>query len=158
MRISYLADRPDLAVQLVPGLLQHWRYVFPNDTAADRLARFRRHENYSDLPIAWIARDGDKALGTAALRVHDLEGREDLTPWLGGVFVQPEFRRRGVGSALSRAVEEKARAMGVPRLYLVTQGQERLYATLGWLELEPTLWNGHACTIMTKVPRPTAQA
>lgn len=154
MQISYLADRPDLTVQLVSGLLEQWRFVFPNDTAATRLAKLRMHENYSDLPIAWIAHDADKALGTAALRVHDLEGREDLTPWLGGVFVQPEFRRRGVGSALCRAVEEKARAMGVARLYLFTLGQERLYATLGWVELEPTLWKGHAGTIMTKVPMP----
>jgi len=36
MRISYLADRPELAIQLVPGLLEHWRYIFPDHTAADR--------------------------------------------------------------------------------------------------------------------------
>lgn len=53
--------------------------------------------NRDALPIAWIAHANGQLLGTAALRVHDLEGREDLTPWLGGVFVGTHFRRQGIG-------------------------------------------------------------
>src|SRR6185503_19035983 len=75
MRISYLADRPELAAQLIPGLLAHWSYVFPHQTAGDRAAKFRAHLNHDELPIAWVAHEGDLALGTAALRSTDLEGR-----------------------------------------------------------------------------------
>ena len=155
MRISYLADVPGLASGLIPGLLEHWCYVFPDHTVADRAAKFRSHENYDILPIAWIAHEGEEALGTAALRVHDLEGREDLGPWLGGVFVRPECRRQGVATALCRTVEDKAHDLGVSRLYLFTHGQERLYRRLGWQDLESTIWHGHECNIMTKVPMPS---
>ena len=65
--------------------------------------------NRDQLPIAWVAHANGQLLGTAALRVHDLEGREDLTPWLGGVFVGSQFRRRGIGAALCATVEEAAR-------------------------------------------------
>lgn len=153
MHISYLVDRPELAEQLIPGLLEHWRYVFPHHTFADRVAKFQTHQNYEDLPIAWIAHDGDTALGTAALRTHDLEGREDLGPWLGGVYVQPQYRRQGTASALCRTVEIKAAAMGITRLYLFTHGHGKLYESLGWEYLEPTDWHGHACTIMSKIPK-----
>jgi GNAT superfamily N-acetyltransferase len=58
--------------------------------------------NRDELPIAWVAHANGQLLGTAALRVHDLEGREDLTPWLGGVFVDSEFRGRGIGGGTVR--------------------------------------------------------
>lgn len=155
MQISYVKDRPELALQLIPGLLQHWSYIFPGDTAEMREGRFRAHQNDDVLPIAWIAHDGDTALGTAALRVTDLDGREDLGPWLGGVYTEPGFRRRGIAAALCRTVEAKAATMGIPRLYLFTHGQEPLYARMGWNHLEPTTWHGHACSIMWKVPGST---
>ena len=63
--------------------------------------------NRDQLPIAWVAHANGQLLGTAALRVHDLEGREDLTPWLGGVFVASHFRRRGISAALSRTRLER---------------------------------------------------
>lgn len=154
MRVSYLAECPGLADQLVPGLLDHWRYVFPEHTAADRIAKFRAHENVDTLPIAWIAHEGDRVLGTAALRIHDLEGRDDLSPWLGGVYVRPEFRRQGIASNLCRIVEGKAHEMGFRLLYLFTDGQERLYAQLGWKHFESFMWHGHKSSIMIKVPLP----
>jgi GNAT superfamily N-acetyltransferase len=151
MRISYLKDRPELAAQLIPGLLDHWRYVFSEDTAESRAARFRSHHNYDVLPIAWIAHEGDIALGTAALRATDLEGREDLGPWLGGVFTEPRCRNQGIASKLCGVVEAKAAELGIPKLYLFTHGQESLYARLGWARLEPAVWRGHPCSIMWKV-------
>lgn len=155
MHISYLVDRPELAAQLIPGLLEHWRYVFPDDTAEMRAARFRNHENRTVLPIAWVAHDGDTALGTAALRKEDLPGREDLGPWLGGVYVQPCFRGRGVASALCRMVEREATNLSIERLYLVTHGQESLYKRLGWMHFERALWHGHDCSIMWKKLAPS---
>ena len=59
-----------------------------------RAERLRAHMNRHTLPIAWIAQEEEGAIGMAALRVHDLYGRDDLNPWLGGVYVRPEFRRR----------------------------------------------------------------
>ena len=152
MHISYLKDRPELATQLIPGLLAHWRYVFPDDTYEAPIGRFQRQLNYDSLPIAWVAHDGDTALGTASLRITDLDGREDLGPWLGGVYTEPSYRGRGVASRLCRVVEKKAAHLGIERLYLFTHGQESLYDRLGWSHLEPTIWHGHRCSIMWKVP------
>lgn len=33
MQISYLADSPDAATALIPGLLEHWRHITPEQTA-----------------------------------------------------------------------------------------------------------------------------
>ena len=150
MQISYLADRPELASGLIPGLLEHWRPIVPEQTWASRQQVFQSHMNRDALPIAWVAHDGDHVLGTAALRVRDLDGRDELTPWLGGVFVLRPFRRRGIAAALCAVVEAKARALGFARLHLFRPDQERLYARLGWRPLERLSWRGFESVLMIK--------
>ncbi len=150
LAISYLADRPELARQLIPGLLEHWRFIAPEATWESRVERFRALENRDALPIGWIAHEGARAVGTAALRVTDLAGRDDLTPWLGGVYVEPSDRGRGIASLLCGVVERKARELQFRRLYLFTLDRQSLYARLGWRTLEPAVWHGHGATIMVK--------
>ena len=150
MRISYLADQPALAEQLIPELLEHWKTVRPEDTAESRNAKFRAHLNRDTLPIAWVAHDGGKVLGTAALRATDLEGREDLSPWLGGVFVRPQFRNRGIASSLCRVVELKAHRLRAKTIHLFALDHASLYSRLGWQTLERWQWRGHAGEIMVK--------
>lgn len=149
-RIDFLADFPEYISALAPAVLEHWSYVLPEDTLATRVGKLERHLSRDALPIAWVAHDGESAFGTAALRLHDLEDREDLAPWLGGVFVLPAFRRRGIGSALCVAVEQHARRTGVGTLYLFTIDRQALYANLAWQPLERTVWHGFESDIMVK--------
>lgn len=150
MEISYLADRPELAAGLIPELLAHWRHIAPEETVATRADRFRTHANRDKLPIAWLAHEGGQVRGTASLRSSDLPGHEHLSPWLGGVFVSARYRRVGVGSALCRVVEEKARVLKFPRLFLFTSDQQTLYARLGWVHQERVQWRGLECDLMVK--------
>jgi GNAT superfamily N-acetyltransferase len=148
MHISYLEDYPEFISVLVPEIVAHWRYVLSEETIESRTAKLRSHLNKNELPIAWVAHFNGEAFGTAALRVHDLEGREELTPWLGGVFVRPKHRRRGIASALCRVVEEKAWSLGFTTLYLFTLDQQSLYTCLGWQQLEKAEWRGLSIDIM----------
>jgi N-acetylglutamate synthase-like GNAT family acetyltransferase len=148
MQISYIVDKPDLVAGLIPGLLEHWREISPEQTFASRAAKFREHMNREVLPIAWLAHEGETAAGTAALRTSDLDGREDLGPWLGGVYVEPSFRGRGIASSLCRVVVAKARDLGFRRLFLFTLDQQSLYARIGWRRLETTVWRGRSADIM----------
>lgn len=150
MLISYLADHPTLAQHLLAGLVEHWEPIIPGYTAKARAAKFLTHMNRDTLPIAWVAHDDSEVFGTAALRASDLEGREDLTPWLGGVYVLPQFRRRGIASALCAVVEQKARHFGASSLYLFTTDQSKLYRHLGWGFLERIQWHGREGEIMVK--------
>src|SRR5258708_26588612 len=156
MQISYLADHPEFITVLAPAIVEHWRAVLPEETVERRIIKLQKHANKDALPIGWVAHADGQVFGTAALRVHDLEGREDLTPWLGGVFVLPEHRRRGVASALCRAAEERAWSLGFETLYLFTPDQQSLYARLGWRKSERAVWRGRESDIMIKTkPRDT---
>jgi len=153
-RISYLIDHPEYIPQLGKWLFEQWGRLLGDETPEARIKKLEAHLNRKELPIAWVAHADGKLLGTAALRVHDLKGREDLTPWLGGVFVGAAFRRQGVGAALCAAVEDEARRRGVKTLYLFTLDRQAWYFGMGWRELGPCVWQQRPGDIMCKQLRP----
>ncbi|PYJ31049.1 MAG: GNAT family N-acetyltransferase [Verrucomicrobia bacterium] len=150
VRISYLIDHPEYIPQLAQWLFEQWGSVLGEKTLEVRIKKLKAHMNRDELPIAWVAHANGQVLGTAALRVHDLDGREDLTPWLGGVFVGSEFRRRGIGEALCAAVEDAVRERGIQTLYLFTLDKQAWYSRLGWTMLEPCVWHQRPGDIMCK--------
>src|SRR4029453_17496133 len=109
VQISYLIEHPEYIPQLAQWLFEEWGSILGEETAKERVEKLETHMNRDKLPIAWVAHANGQLLGSAALRVQDLEGREDLTPWLGGVFVGSHFRGQGIGAALCATVEEEAR-------------------------------------------------
>jgi len=110
VRISYLIEHPEYIPQLAQWLFEQWDTILCEKTPEIRLEKLKAHMNRDDLPIAWVVHANGQLFGTAALGAHDLEGREDLTPWLGGVFVSSHFRRRGIAAALCATVEDEARS------------------------------------------------
>jgi len=140
VRISYLIDHPEFVPQLAQWLFEQWDSILGEKNIEVRIRKLQAHMNRNELPIAWVAHSNGQPLGTAALRVHDLEGREDLTPWLGGVFVGSQFRRRGIGAALCGTVEDAARWRGIQTLHLFTLDKRAWYSRLGWTVLGPCVW------------------
>jgi GNAT superfamily N-acetyltransferase len=150
VRISYLIDHPEYIPQLTQWLFEEWDAILGEKTTETRINKLNTHLSRDKLPIAWVAHARGRLLGTAALRVHDLEGREDLTPWLGGVFVGPQFRRRGIGATLCATVEDAARSRGVQTLYLFTLDKQAWYSRMGWQVLAPCVWHQRPGDIMCK--------
>src|SRR5207249_8057329 len=120
VRISYLIEHPEYIPQLAQWLFEQWDSILGEKTPETRIKKLKAHMNRDKLPIAWVAHANGQLFGTAALRVHDLEEREDLTPWLGGVFVGSRVRRQGIGATLCTAVEDAARSRAIRTLYLFT--------------------------------------
>jgi N-acetylglutamate synthase-like GNAT family acetyltransferase len=149
VQIGYLADYPGHLPQLAQWQFEEWGWT-GEETLETRTTKLKTHMNRDKLPIAWIAHANAQLLGSAALRVHDLEGREDLGPWLGGVIVGSAFRRQGIGAALCATVEKHARSMGTETLYLFTLDKQAWYSRLGWTLFEPCVWQERSGDIMIK--------
>jgi GNAT superfamily N-acetyltransferase len=148
--IEYLADRPEFLPVLAGWHHGEWGRLHPGDTAEKRAVRMEEHMGKRQIPTTFLALADGKPVGSASLVDYDMEDREDLTPWLASVYVVPEYRRRGVGSALVKRVLEEARVLGVETLYLFTWDRERLYARLGWSVLERVIYKGENIVIMSK--------
>jgi N-acetylglutamate synthase-like GNAT family acetyltransferase len=151
VNISYLADHPEFIETLASSIYAHWRPILSEETLDSRISKLKAHLSRDRFPIALVAHDRKNVYGTAALRMHDLPGREDISPWLGGLFVEQSFRGRGIGAALCSVIEELSkREFNISTLYLFTLDKQGWYQKLGWSLVESCLWLGREGDIMSK--------
>jgi GNAT superfamily N-acetyltransferase len=148
--VDYLANHRELADELARFSWAEWQSVYEQrgQTFADAMSTYRERVNINCLPLALVAFAGEQLIGTVSLKVQDLDIRPEITPWLGGLFVIPESRRRGVASLLMQRAVEEARRLNLARLFLWTSSAESLYLKLGWQRVERTDYCGKSIVIM----------
>ena len=148
--VEYLADRPEFIEQLARVSWVEWQTVYQQreETFAKALKNYRERANIDRLPLALVALRGGELIGMVSLKFHDMDTRPDLDPWLGGLFVVQEWRKRGVGSMLMHRAVDEGRRLKVPRLYLWTGSAEGLYRKLGWQVVERTKYCGNNAVVM----------
>jgi predicted N-acetyltransferase YhbS len=147
-----ISDLGDHLSQLL--LLARWHYdQWEQLTGADSFDRYVRLLTQAaasrTVPSVLVAISERELLGSASLVASDLPSRLELTPWLAQLFVHPARRRAGVGAGLVRAVLERARQCGHPRVHLYTSGTlPEYYKRLGWRVVERLTYLQRQRTVM----------
>jgi GNAT superfamily N-acetyltransferase len=127
LNIVALNDRPEL----VPAVAQWLHGEFDHARGPSLAKRVDQLQAQKSPDETFVLYDDDVPVGIASLVINDLPSRPDLTPWLAGVLVRPEFRGRGYSASLVRHVEAVAAPM-TSTLWLYTWTAAPLYAGLGW--------------------------
>lgn len=149
IKIVNLAEHLDVTPTLAAWILDEWpHFLSPGATLETLAARLAERTTPHTIPETFVAFEGDRPIGMSSLVKYDMEARRDLSPWLAGVYVLPEFRNRGVGSRLVRAVMQETRALSIEQLYLFTPDKMSFYERLGWHAVECTVYRGIDVTIM----------
>ena len=148
--IEYLDQHLEAITTLAQWHHAEWAHLSPAVSVEDRARRFRERAVRGGVPSAFCAVVEAQVVGVACLVAADLETHPQFTPWLASVLVAPEFRGRGVGSALSERVAEEAVLLGASELYLFTFDRQRLYSRLGWRHVEPIVYADIPGTIMVR--------
>jgi GNAT superfamily N-acetyltransferase len=150
MRIAYLADHEEVIPILAEWFYREWSYLYPGKTIDDVRNAIRERTNRDAIPVALVAFEGTTLVGTVCLKTHDMDSRPDLSPWLAGLYVAESWRGQGMGTALVKAIEQKAKALGIRKLYLYTPSAESFYLRMAWWTKETTEYHGARVTIMEK--------
>jgi GNAT superfamily N-acetyltransferase len=87
------------------------------------------------IPQTFVAVENDKVLGTISLWRCDLQSRQDIFPWLGGLYVDGIYRKQGIGAALQKHAFEVAHNLGYKELYMFTE-LTGYFERFGWSYLE----------------------
>lgn len=127
----------DAAPFTVEPLLAHRRHIpaiaqlvhaefwadVPDGLTLDYLTRaFSGQAEPGRVLRSWVALQAGQPLGCVHLIDHDDHTLPELTPWLAAMVVVPPRRGQGIGSALVRTLLAEARAMGLARVWLGTDG------------------------------------
>ena len=100
------------------------------------------------IPKMFVCKEDEILLGSAAIVSNDMDTRTDLSPWLASVYVNAEYRKKGVGSKLVKHVAKYARSAGFSNLYLFTPNQEKFYRNLGWFSISKEIYREQPVTVM----------
>jgi GNAT superfamily N-acetyltransferase len=117
------------------------------EDSRDALYAFLESQGYE---IALLAEWGGAPAGLCLFVRNEIDPKHDLTPWLAALFVAPEFRKRGIGAALVRAIEDHARKVGTVTLHLYTVEAEPFYARLGWRSRDHFDRHGEPMVLMAR--------
>jgi len=150
MRIEYLADYDALVPQLAQWHFAEWGYLQPQETLDGRTARLRACCGHNEIPTVVVGLLGNSLCGSAMLVAHDMESRPELTPWLAGLYVAPEYRHKGYGSTLIERIVQEAAALKIKTLYLYTPDAEQYYSRLGWSLIERCQYRGANVSVMSR--------
>jgi N-acetylglutamate synthase-like GNAT family acetyltransferase len=153
MDIQYLGDRQEGIPILAAWIYNEWSYLYPGATLQDFEDLLRERINKKSLPLTLVAIEAGEPVGTASLKAFDMETRSDLTPWLTSLYVAKPWRRRGIGSNLVKAIEQKAAELEIRKLFLFTTDAalvDLFYSRLGWIVKEKTIYHSYPVIIMEK--------
>jgi GNAT superfamily N-acetyltransferase len=98
------------------------------------------------------ALNGGSLLGCALLVETDLETEPDLTPWLSGLYVAPQYRGNQIGAMLISQVETAAREIGHHYVYLFCPTGQLVsyYDSFGWDVRKPITVDDEPFAVMSK--------
>jgi len=148
--IDYLADHPDTIRILAQWLFDEWGHQSPDGTDQGIADDLHERCNRDQFPMAFVAIQHPTPVGTASLKIREVDIRPEYEHWLGAVYVQERHRGKGIGSLLIGAATAEAAKFGIDELYLYTRRieTERLYESLGWKPIERPHYRGSPAAIM----------
>ncbi|MFY0652106.1 MAG: GNAT family N-acetyltransferase [Cyclobacteriaceae bacterium] len=83
------------------------------------------------LPKFYLIIDENKIIGSYALLINDLISRQDLIPWFACLFVDEDYRNRGLANEIIKHSMIESRKRGFDTLYLSTE-LDGFYEKKGW--------------------------
>ncbi|MDF2964938.1 MAG: acetyltransferase [Rickettsiaceae bacterium] len=149
LTIDYLANHHEYIELLAKWRFEQWKHLKITNSVDEAIAKLKLYINTDTLPIGIIAFENNVPVGMAAIRKSD-GIREDLEPWFGSIYVEPNYRKKGVGASLVEWRKQIVVNMGYSKAYILVIEQEIIewYLKLGWKIHSFDKLKGHDVTIM----------
>lgn len=152
LRFRSLRQAPEHASELAHWLHQERTRFGGAGTEHEGLAKLTAEcADNAQLPHTKIALANNDLIGSVTLTQFHGPLAHVGDAWLTNLWVHPDWRRRGVGSALCNGLFDLARAHHVTKLQLFTYDQSSYYRAMGWTEVRSAQIAGRSCTVMSFV-------
>lgn len=137
-----LKHKPEYIEEVSKLYWSEWSKVH-GDTIDGVIYRTKHCLNENDIPQTYIALYKTKLVGIFSLWRNDLCSRQDLFPWMAGLYVNENYRNCGIGMYLQNNAISITKKLGYTKLYLITE-HDNYYEKNNWIFLEEApLGNGN---------------
>lgn len=131
MELFNLANKQEYLNLVVDWLFDEWGKKQHHYNKSFWDSWVRSSLSIYDVPQTYIVIDNSILVGTFSLWRCDVQSRQDLFPWLGGVIVSKDRRNEGIGTFMINEAVKIAKNLGYSKLYISTQ-LSNFYDKLGW--------------------------
>jgi len=132
VRIARLDAFPRFIPHLADRFAVEWPEWAATVSRGERESGFACGPEPAKLPVVLVAFEGDRLLGTIALRHWFGDAPMAETPWVRGLYVVPEARGKRVGPGLIEAVGQEAKQRGYRAMHAATTRIEGYLVKQGW--------------------------
>jgi predicted N-acetyltransferase YhbS len=133
--IQKLIDAPHLANECSQWLFEEWGHR-KKSTLSEAQERFRSRLTRDGPPIAFVATDGQQAVGIISL-IEKEDESDEFGPWIASLFVPETFRGRGIARSLLEVAENHSVRLQISSVWLSASTPE-MYAAAGCKTTELT--------------------
>lgn len=107
----------------------HEKWNVPVDAYLESIEESLNSEN--PVPQWYLAVKEEQIIGGIGVIENDFHDRKDLTPNVCAVYVEEEFRCRGIAGKMLETVCRDMKEKGIDMLYLITD-HDSFYERYGW--------------------------
>ena len=152
MQFEFLSERRDAIPIIGRWYNDEWGRRLRNESLETSTDRLSEYLNQDRMPFILVISEGDDILACAQLKYREMaEIYPEKEHWLGGVFVSPEHRHRGLASRLANEMVDRAPNYGVETLYVQTEQLDGgLYRHIGWTPIEQVNNKGVEILVMER--------
>lgn len=152
MEICYLKAYRQCIPTIAQWFYDEWRDFYLSLTVNDIIERLEQRTNTDAFPLALVAVENDKVIGTVSIKQYDMDTRMNYSPWLASLYVEKAHRHKGASVKLIDAGLDKAIHLGIKAIYLYTiiPQHKAFYISRGWKFVEITEYRKRTATILLK--------
>lgn len=107
----------------------HLKWGVPLEAYIESIEECLKSE--ASVPQWYVVMDNDKMIGGMGVIENDFHDRKDLTPNVCAVYVEEEYRCKGIAGKLLDFVCDDMKHFGIDTLYLITD-HTSFYERYGW--------------------------
>lgn len=132
MELFNLADKPEFIELVVNWLYEEWGKKGEKNNKNYWKSWVNSSLSKIDVPQTYIAVVNNELVATFSLWRCDLQSRQDIFPWFGGLVINPNHRANGYGKLMQIEALRILNRLGYNEVHLFTE-ISGYYEQTGWV-------------------------
>lgn len=121
-----LREKPELSEKAAEWFHRKWKV--PKEAYLECIDAYLEHET----ELGWyLCLDGDRVIGGLGVIENDFHNRKDLAPNVCALYIEKEYRCKGIAGHLLDIVVNDMKSKGITPIYLITD-HTSFYERYGW--------------------------